>query len=304
MIRNALTVDVEDYFHVSAFADTISSSDWDNHPLRVEKNTQRLLDLFDEGQVRATFFVLGWVAERAQDLVRDIASRGHEVACHGFSHQLVYNQSQDTFREETLRSKALLEDIIQSPVRGYRAASYSITERSLWALDIIAEAGFEYDSSIFPIHHDRYGIPDAKQFPYQLTTPNGQSLVEFPLSTANFLGYRLPIAGGGYFRLYPYSLTRAGLQQINNKANKPFIFYLHPWEVDADQPRIPASWLSRFRHYNNLDKCEMRLRKLISDFQFTTTWDVLENLGLVVDSENTDTRVIPASAGMTNSLVE
>ena len=281
MIRNALTVDVEDYFHVSAFSESINRSDWSNHPLRVERNTHRLLDLFDEHGARATFFVLGWVAKRVNSLVREIASRGHEVACHGYSHQLVYEQSPELFREETLRSKSLLEDIVQLPVRGYRAASYSITARSLWALDILAEAGFEYDSSIFPVHHDRYGIPDAPKFPYQLTTPNGHSLVEFPLSTASFLGYRLPMAGGGYFRLYPYSLTRAGLRQINNKANKPFIFYLHPWEIDADQPRIQAGWLSRFRHYNNLDKCESRLRKLMSEFQFTSAWDVLKDLGLV-----------------------
>jgi len=281
MIRNALTVDVEDYFHVSAFAKSISRSDWNNHTLRVERNTHQLLDLFDAHSVKATFFVLGWVADRVADLIGEIASRGHEVACHGYSHQLVYEQSPDVFREETLRSKALLEDIIQMPVRGYRAASYSITERSLWALDILAEAGFEYDSSIFPVHHDRYGIPDAPKFPYRLTTPNGQSLVEFPLSTASLLGYRLPMAGGGYFRLYPYALTRAGLRQINNKANKPFIFYLHPWEIDPDQPRVPASWLSRFRHYNNLDKCESRLRRLMSDFQFTTTWNVLQDLDMV-----------------------
>ena len=281
MIRNALTVDVEDYFHVSAFTDSISRSDWHKHSLRVERNTHTLLDLFDEHNVKATFFVLGWVAERATDLIREIGSRGHEVGCHGFSHQLVYEQSQDVFREETRRSKALLEDISQVPVRGYRAASYSITNRSLWALDILAEAGFVYDSSVFPVHHDRYGIPDAPRFPYQLTTPNGQSLVEFPLSTANLFGYQLPMAGGGYFRLYPYALTRAGLRQINNKANKPFIFYLHPWEIDADQPRIQAGWLSRFRHYNNLDKCESRLRILMSEFQFTTTWNVLKDLELV-----------------------
>jgi len=281
MIRNALTVDVEDYFQVSAFADSIARADWDNHQLRVERNTHQLLDLFDEQDVKATFFVLGWVAERVKGLVNEIHSRGHEVASHGFSHQLIYTQTREVFREETLRSKALLEDIIQSPVHGYRAASYSITSKSLWALDILVEAGFKYDSSIFPVHHDRYGIPDSPTLPYQLTTPEGNSLVEFPLSTASVFGYRLPMAGGGYFRLYPYPVTRAGLRQINNKVKSPFIFYLHPWEIDTDQPRIPAGWLSRFRHYNNLDKCESRLRRLMSDFQFTTTWDVLENLDLV-----------------------
>lgn len=276
-----MTVDVEDYFHVSAFSESIDRSDWDKHTLRVERNTHQLLDLFDGHDIKATFFVLGWVADRVAGLISEIASRGHEVACHGYSHQLVYRQTPDVFREETLRSKGLLEDIIQSPVRGYRAASYSITNKSLWALDILAEAGFEYDSSIFPVRHDRYGIPDAPKYPYQLTTPNGQTLVEFPLSTAKLLGYRLPMAGGGYFRLYPYALTRMGLRQINHRDGKPFIFYLHPWEIDTDQPRIDASWLSRFRHYNNLDKCESRLRRLMSDFSFTTTRDVLESEGLV-----------------------
>ena len=282
-IRNALTVDVEDYFQVSAFAKSIDRRDWDKHPLRVENNTRRLLDLFDEHQVKATFFVLGWVADRSKDLVKEIAARGHEVASHGYSHQLVYNQTPDVFREETLRSKQLLEDIVQMPVRGYRAASYSITERSLWALDILAEAGFEYDSSIFPVRHDRYGIPGAPDSPHRLETPKGHSLVEFPLSTAKLLKYRLPIAGGGYFRLYPYALSRAGLQQINRR-QQPFIFYLHPWEIDPEQPRIAASGFSRFRHYNNLDKCESRLRRLMADFQFGTAWDVLNALGLASTS--------------------
>ena len=276
-----MTIDVEDYFQVSAFAENIKPADWHKHPLRVEQNTQRLMDLFDENDIKATFFVLGWVAERARGLVEEIAARGHEVASHGYSHQLVYNQSPEVFREETLRSKALLEDIIQTPVRGYRAASYSITGRSLWALDTLVEAGFEYDSSIFPVRHDRYGIPDAPRFPYHLTTPKGHSLVEFPLTTARVFGYKLPMAGGGYFRLYPYSVTRAGLRQVNNRDKMPFIFYLHPWEIDTDQPSIPARWKSRYRHYNNIEKCEPRLKKLMEDFNFTTTWNVLESLDMV-----------------------
>lgn len=280
IIQNALTVDVEDYFHVSAFSECIDPKDWDSYPLRVEGNTRRLLDLFDLHGVNATFFVLGWVAQRTPELVQEIAARGHEVACHGQSHQLVYNQSRKIFREETIRSKSLLEDIIQAPVLGYRAASYSITARSLWALDIIADAGFEYDSSIFPVHHDRYGIPDALVHPYRMKTPNGSWLVEFPLSTARVLGFRLPVAGGGYFRLYPYGLTRAGLKRINDRENKPFIFYLHPWEIDHEQPRIKANWLSRFRHYNNLDRCESRLRKLMMDFSFTTARRVLRSCDL------------------------
>lgn len=279
-IRNALTVDVEDYFHVSAFADSIDQQEWGNRPVRVEKNTQRLLDIFDEYKVKATFFVLGWVAERTDGMVREIAARGHEVACHGYSHQLVYNQSPDVFREETIRSKDILENITQTRVHGYRAASYSITERSLWALDILQEAGFDYDSSIFPVRHDRYGIPDAPEYPYKIETPNGQTLVEFPLSTARIFRYRLPVAGGGYFRLYPYWLSRAGLRQINGR-QEPFIFYLHPWEIDPDQPRISASWFSQFRHYNNLDKCEPRLRQLMSDFTFDTALNVLNKQGLI-----------------------
>jgi len=279
-IRNALTVDVEDYFNVSAFAESINQHDWKAYPLRVDNNTRQLLDLFDEYKVKATFFVLGWAAEQVPGLIREIASRGHEVACHGFSHQLVYNQSPKVFREETLRSKHFLEDLVQSQVRGYRAASYSITARSLWALDILAEAGFYYDSSIFPVRHDRYGIPDARDVPHMLETPAGHSLVEFPLSVAKVFNYRLPVAGGGYFRLYPYAMTRAGLRQINRR-RQPFIFYLHPWEIDPDQPRISASWLSRFRHYNNLDKCEPRLRHLMTDFQFGTVWESLGDLGLV-----------------------
>lgn len=282
IIRNALTVDVEDYFHVSAFSECIDKKDWDSYPLRVEKNTRRLLDLFDLHSVKATFFVLGWVAERTPGLVREIAARGHEVACHGYSHQLVYNQSPGIFREETIRSKTLLEDIIQSPVNGYRAASYSITGRSLWALDIIADAGFEYDSSIFPVRHDRYGIPDASVYPHRLKTPNGSWLVEFPLSTARIFGLRLPVAGGGYFRLYSYAITKAGLNQINRR-KKPFIFYLHPWEIDTEQPKISAGWKSRFRHYNNLDKCEHRLKRLMNDFNFGTAAGVLKGLDLVAE---------------------
>ncbi|MDX2507683.1 MAG: DUF3473 domain-containing protein [Gammaproteobacteria bacterium] len=287
LIQNALTVDVEDYFQVSAFANSISQKEWGNHPLRVENNTHKLLELFDEYQVKVTFFILGWVAERKKDLVLEIASRGHEIACHGYSHQLVYNQSPDVFREETVRAKSILEDLIQQPVRGYRAASYSITEKSQWALDILVECGFVYDSSIFPVRHDRYGMPNTPEHPYRMKTPAGNSIIEFPLSTAKIINYRLPVAGGGYFRLYPYWLSRMGLKQINRQ-QKPFIFYLHPWEIDPEQPRISASWFSRFRHYNNLDKCEARLRMLMTDFQFGTTWDVLNTLGLTDASDSSE----------------
>jgi polysaccharide deacetylase family protein (PEP-CTERM system associated) len=280
-VPNALTVDVEDYFHVSALAPSIHRDSWTSRESRVVANTHRLLALFEQFGVRGTFFVLGWVAERHPQLVKDIAAGGHEIACHGFSHRLVYDQSPEEFREETLRSKNLLEDVTGAPVLGYRAASYSIVRRSLWALDILAELGFTYDSSIFPVRHDRYGIPDAERVPHRMRTPGGQSIVEWPLAAANVLGFRLPVAGGGYFRLLPYALSRWGLASINRRDRKPFIFYLHPWEIDPAQPRIPARWLSRFRHYTNLGKCEERLRRLLGEFRFGTARDGLVQLGLL-----------------------
>ncbi len=288
-MKNAITVDVEDYFHVAALAEVIKPEDWPNHDLRVEQNTHKILDLFDLHKVQATFFVLGWVAERCPDLVKEISRRGHEVASHGYSHQLVYNQTPAVFREETSRSKVLLEDIVQKPVRGYRAASYSITNESKWALDTLIELGFEYDSSIFPIRHDRYGIPDAPDYPHLLNRDSG-SIIEFPLSALNVFGYRLPVAGGGYFRLYPYWLTRMLLNQLARQTKRPFIFYLHPWEIDPDQPRVNTSRLSRFRHYNNLDVCEQRLVQLLKDFEFTSVADVLSTMGF------DDTEGVPAAS--------
>jgi polysaccharide deacetylase family protein (PEP-CTERM system associated) len=247
----------------------------------VEGNVRKLLALFDEAGARGTFFVLGWVAERHPRLVKEIAARGHEIACHGFSHRLVYDQPPEEFHAETLRAKKLLEDLTGSAVLGYRAASYSIVRRSLWALDVLVELGFAYDSSIFPVRHDRYGIPDAERMPHRLATPAGKVIVEWPLSTARVFGARLPVSGGGYFRLLPYWLTRWGLNSINRREARPFIFYLHPWEIDPAQPRVQASWLSRFRHYTNLDGCEDRLRRLLREFRFGTARDGLASLGLL-----------------------
>jgi polysaccharide deacetylase family protein (PEP-CTERM system associated) len=274
---NAMTVDVEDYFHVSALAEVIARKDWDQMEYRAEQSTNRLLALFGERGIRATFFVLGWVAQRSPTLVRRIQSAGHEVACHGLTHELVYRQTPEIFREETARSKAMLENIIGEAVHGYRAASYSITTQSLWAIDILCELGFRYDSSIFPIAHDRYGIPGASTRPGILQTQKGRSIAEFPLSTAKVCGLRIPVAGGGYFRLLPYAFTRWALASINRDDGLPFIFYLHPWEIDADQPRFEASRLSKFRHYTNLDVCEARLKRLLDDFQFSTVHDVLSS---------------------------
>jgi polysaccharide deacetylase family protein (PEP-CTERM system associated) len=279
MIRNALTIDVEDYFQVAALAEAVDRKDWSSMEYRVEKNTDRLLQLLEEKDLRATFFTLGWGAERSPDLVRRIRKAGHEVASHGYSHQLVYNQTPDVFREETRKSKSILEDITGEPIKGYRAASYSITAQSRWALDILVEEGFEWDSSIFPVHHDRYGMPGTPHEPYWLKTPNGGKLLEFPLSTCPVGSYRMPIAGGGYFRLYPYWLSRWGLGRIN-RAGDPFIFYLHPWEIDPDQPRLNVSAFSRFRHYNNLDKCMGRLESLLGDFRFGSVSDVLGDLDI------------------------
>jgi polysaccharide deacetylase family protein (PEP-CTERM system associated) len=282
-ITNAMTVDVEDYFHVAALAQSIERSQWDSMEYRAEANTHRLLELFDRSGIKATFFVLGWVAKRSPGLVRDLHRAGHEIASHGMSHKLVYNQTPEEFAAETYEAKALLESIIGEPVLGYRASTYSITRRSLWALDILHEAGFEYDSSIFPIRHDLYGIPDAPLEPARISTPKGASMVEFPMSTAPMFGAKLPVSGGGYFRLLPYWLTRRGLRTVN-RLGRPFIFYLHPWEIDPAQPRVRTSWKSRFRHYTNLARCEKRLKQLISEFRFAPVRDVLRARNFLTDS--------------------
>jgi polysaccharide deacetylase family protein (PEP-CTERM system associated) len=271
---NAMTVDVEDYFHVSALAEVISRKDWGSLEFRAERSTDRLLEMFAEKDVKATFFVLGWVTQKCPALIRRIHAAGHEVACHGLTHELVYRQTPEVFLDETRTSKQMLEDTIGAPVIGYRAASYSITKQSLWALDILCDLGFKYDSSIFPIAHDRYGIPGASTRPGVIAAPNGARIVEFPLSTKEMLGRRVPIAGGGYFRLFPYWFTRWALRSLTAD-QQSFAFYLHPWEIDPEQPRVQASLLSRFRHYNNLHKCEARLHALLDDFRFAPMRDVL-----------------------------
>jgi len=274
---HAMTIDVEDYFHVAALSGVVKPSQWDQQPSRVVENTQKILNLFNNKNIRGTFFILGWVAERYPDLVKEIAADGHEIASHGYSHQLIYSQSQAVFREETHRSKEILENLIQTPVEGYRAASYSITKKSLWALDILVELGFKWDSSIFPIYHDNYGIPDTPSEPYIIKSRSGGQLTEFPITAAKQLGLSIPAAGGGYFRQFPYPVFKYLFWSASQKNQVPKIFYLHPWEVDPDQPRFTeASWFSRFRHYTNLHKCESRLIKLIEDFDFGTLSESLE----------------------------
>lgn len=266
---NALTFDIEDYFQVSAFNDAIDRADWDSRERRVVGNTQNLLEVLDAAGVHATFYILGWVAEREPDLVRAIAAGGHEVACHGYSHKLIYTQSPAEFAEETRRARAVLEEVAQVPVTSYRAASYSITQESLWALDILAEAGFTTDSSIFPIRHDRYGLQGGPLEPHYLELPGGGHLLEFPLSTLRVAGVNVPASGGGYFRLYPYALSRLLARRIVAQG-RPLMFYLHPWEIDPEQPRIDVGAFTRFRHYNNLERCRERLIALLKDFEFGT----------------------------------
>lgn len=266
-VVNAMSVDVEDYFHVSAFDGLVPRSEWERLESRVVDNTGRLLDLFDAFAVRSTFFVLGWVAERHPALVAEIARRGHEVASHGYGHRLAYDQTPAQFRDDVRRAKAVIEDAGGRAVDGYRAPSYSITPRSLWALDVLIETGYRYDSSIFPIHHDRYGIPVSARHAFVIRRPSG-SLTEVPASTTRWLGAQLPVSGGGYFRLLPYAWTRWAITRVNRDEGYPIVFYVHPWEIDPGQPRMSCGRIRGFRHYHNLEKTESRLRRLLADFSF------------------------------------
>jgi polysaccharide deacetylase family protein (PEP-CTERM system associated) len=273
-VVNAMTVDVEDYFHVSAFDRVLSRDDWPAQESRVEANTERLLALLAEHRVRATCFVLGWVAERWPGLVKAIAAGGHEVASHGYWHRLVYTQTPDQFREDLRRARAVIENASGIRVRGYRAPSFSITAKSLWALDVLAEEGYDYDASIFPIRHDRYGLPSAPRHIFRVHCGT-RDLVEVPGSTVRVAGVKVPMAGGGYFRLLPYAWTRWGIARLNRVERQPAVFYLHPWEIDPDQPRLAANALGRFRHYRNLHRTEGRLRRLLEEFRFAPLGEVL-----------------------------
>jgi len=354
MMLNILTIDLEDYFQVHAFSNVIRFEDWNNYESRIERNTHRLLDILHECKpnflsnvpnslpltsnlkpqtsVRATFFILGWLAERYPHLIRTIKDQGHEIANHGYAHKLIYTQTKEEFRNDIRKSKAILEDITGSEVIGYRAPSYSITQKSRWALEILMEEGFKYDSSIFPIHHDFYGFPQAPRFPFLISmngnnnfefsplnfetaalqhnstnvlppTSNGvllqpptkvdssnpttsSKLIEFPISTLRICGQNLPISGGGYFRLFPYPLIKKGLRRINEEEERPFIFYIHPWEIDPDQPRINSiSRKSRFRHYVNLHKTESKFKKLLTDFRFSSLKNILKFNNIFVRTE-------------------
>jgi polysaccharide deacetylase family protein (PEP-CTERM system associated) len=266
---NAMTVDVEDYFHVSAFEPYIDRNAWDKLPCRVERNTDQVLELFASHGVHATFFTLGWVAERYPELVRRIVAAGHELACHGYSHVRVTEQTPTEFEADVKRAKQLLEDISGTPVFGYRAASYSIGAKNLWALQILGDLGFRYSSSIYPVKHDLYGMPEAPRFGFKPFETG--ILREFPVTTVRLGQRNFPCGGGGYFRLLPYEISRWAMTRVNSKDGQACIFYFHPWEIDPDQPRQEGlSIKTRFRHYLNLSRMEQRLDRLLRDFQWDT----------------------------------
>jgi polysaccharide deacetylase family protein (PEP-CTERM system associated) len=270
--RNAMSVDVEEYFQVAAFERQVRKDDWGAFPSRVEWNTGRVLDLFAAKGVRATFFVLGWVAERHPGLIRRIVAEGHELASHGYDHTRVIYMDQRVFREDVVRTRDILEDTGGVRVRGYRAPSYSIGAGNLWALDVLLETGHEYSSSIYPIRHDLYGMPEAPRFAFRVRE---QAILELPVTTVEWGGAKLPAGGGGFFRLLPYAAYRWALRRVNELDHQPGIFYFHPWEVDAAQPRIEHAPLkSRFRHYVNLDTMEARLARLLGDFSWGRVDDV------------------------------
>jgi polysaccharide deacetylase family protein (PEP-CTERM system associated) len=270
-VLNAMTVDVEDFFHVSAFDGVISPDNWHEYKPRVDKNTRRLLELFDSHQVKATFFVLGWVAERYPELIQEIHQQGHEIASHGYAHRRASEQSPEVFKEDVLRSKNHLESLLGEEVIGYRAPSFSIGYTNEWAFQVLADLGFKYSSSTYPVKHDLYGTPDWPRFAYQ----RKENITEIPIPTHKVFGRQTPIGGGGYFRLYPYALTKFLVNSYLKKEQQPYSFYFHPWEIDEDQPRVEgASAKSNFRHYINLKKTYGKLDKLLHDFSWGTMKDV------------------------------
>jgi len=276
-MKNALTVDLEDYFHVGAYADKVRLEEWDSYPSRVEENTDRLLALLAEHNCLATFFVLGWVAEKKPEIVAKVADAGHEIACHSMLHRRIFHLSPEEFREDTRRAKAVIEDASGKRVAGYRAPSFSVIKKSLWALEILAEEGFQYDSSVFPVEHPSYGIPDAPRTPYFINTASGR-ILEFPMPTLTIGSIRSPIGGGAYLRLLPYRYTRWAIRHLNQEENFPVCVYIHPWELDPQQPRLGGSLSARARHYFGLRGTESKLRKLVRDVEFCSLATLIEQL--------------------------
>lgn len=278
---NALTFDIEEYFHAEAFAGVVRREDWPWLESRVVRTTERLLAVLAESGTIGTFFVLGWVAERTPELVRAIMAQGHEIACHGYGHRMITRLSRSEFADDICRAKDILEEAAGVDVIGYRAPTFSVVRETLWSLEVLAKAGFQYDSSIFPIVHDRYGIPDAERFPHKIALGSGREIAEFPLSTVRGPVGRFPVAGGGYFRLLPYGVTSWALRRLNQREERPGIVYLHPWEIDRDQPRLPVSRRVQFRHAVNTRSTESKLRRLLRDFQFAPVRDVLSSAGVL-----------------------
>lgn len=273
-ITNAMSVDVEDYFQVSAFEPYIDKKKWDNLEHRVAQNTNKILDVFKEYNTKATFFTLGWVAERYPALIKRIVDEGHELACHGYEHIRVTEQTPKQFRFDIQRTKKILEDLAGKEVIGYRAASYSINAENLWAHDVLVEEGFKYSSSVYPVKHDLYGIPDAPRFCYKPL--ESSEFIEIPITTLKVGKKNIPCGGGGFFRFYPYLFSKWAFERIN-KNNQAAIFYCHPWEIDPEQPRQKnLNMKSKFRHYLNLHKMEQRICNLLTDF----SWDTMENIFL------------------------
>jgi polysaccharide deacetylase family protein (PEP-CTERM system associated) len=275
---NALTVDVEDYFHVEAFASRIAYEDWDRFSPRIERNVARVLELLSRHGARATFFVLGWVAARHPALVREIADAGHELGCHGFAHRHIARQTPEQFRADVRLARMQIVDAAPSHIVAYRAPSFSIVERTFWALDILAGEGFEIDSSIFPVRHDLYGVPEAERFPHWIHTPAGNTLFEFPPSTVRKWNNNWGVCGGGYLRFSPYTFTRWAMRHINACERQPAIVYFHPWELDPAQPRLHGPWRSRLRHYTNLSTMENKIARMLDDFRFGALSDVCRTL--------------------------
>ncbi len=279
-MKNALSFDLEDYYHVSAFAEQISTAEWQNFASRVERNTLAALDLLGETGQRATFFTLGWVAERYPHLIRRIADAGHEIACHSHRHRLIYQMTQQEFLEDTYHAKSVLEQAGGQAVRGYRAPSFSLTENCLWAFNILAELGFTYDSSIFPVRHPNYGMAAAPRTPFRVETPYGP-IVEFPLPTLEVAGRRSPIGGGAYLRLLPYAYTRWAMRYLNHKEARPVCVYLHPWELDPDQPKMEGRLTARIRHYIGLRGVRKKLRRMLRDFEFAPMGELIPDQKLL-----------------------
>jgi polysaccharide deacetylase family protein (PEP-CTERM system associated) len=293
-----MTVDVEDYFHVEAFASDVPTEHWDSYTPRVERNVYRILDLFSKYDVKGTFFVLGWVADKFPHLSRKIASAGHEIGCHGYAHRRLHHMSPSQFRQDLRRATGLLADQVGGPIRCFRAPSFSIVRETTWAFDVLLEEGYSYDSSIFPVRHDLYGIPEADRFPHWRRSQDTGSIFEFPPSTFSYRGVNVGAGGGGYLRWAPYGVTHWALRHINMIDGQPALVYFHPWEIDPDQPRLRAGLKSTLRHYTNLSTMERKIERLLQDFRFGCLSEVCDELEAYHSAEPLTPAAQPALGSM------